>query len=102
MRVLLMVALLAGCQDNGTNTPYNTPSELMLIDLDGTWYTAGSVAWPRTHLLFHQTHLPEVGGYPLYEDPDWSPTSGCSVNQYNENAAPSPTPNPDQPAGLVG
>src|SRR4051812_1773103 len=88
MRLLFGLLLGSACNSTDT-TPYATPSQLMLVDVAGTWYSAAG-AEPRSHLLFAQTRLPAVGGSPQYVDPDWTPTSGCAVNRYDEGAVPFP------------
>src|SRR5579859_795192 len=95
MRLALGLLFWSACGNSNTN-PYSTQSELMLVDVAGTWYSAAGAA-PRSHLLYVQTRLPAVDGSPQFVDPDWTPTSGCAVNRYDEGAVP--IPNPDQVAG---
>src|SRR5258706_16081788 len=98
MRLLLCLALVSGCHSNEGIVDYTPQSELLLIDLAGTWHSVRG-AQPRSHVLMVQTRIPSTVASAQFVDPDWTPTNGCVVNRYDDAAKP--VPNVDQAAGDV-
>jgi hypothetical protein len=89
-------AAVSGCHSTEGTVDYTEQSELLLLDLEGTWHSTRGAA-PRSHVLWTQTRLPAVVNNAQYADLDWTPTNGCAVNHYDDKAVP--IPNVDQPAG---